>query len=85
MPISAYTGRPSMAYNFDVRVQAPGYTIEIDSTACYGYFENDETGDGGGLWFAEDKVLVDYDGVFSLPKKVASALIAAGYVIEDDE
>lgn len=74
-----------MAYNFDVRVQVGEYTIEIDSTACYGYFENAETGDGGGLWFAEDKVLVDYDGVFSLPKKVADALISAGYVIEGDE
>lgn len=74
-----------MAYNYDVQVQADGYTIEIASADCYGYFENDKTGDGGGLWFDENKVLFDYDGVFSLPKKVADALISAGYVIEDDE
>ncbi len=46
----------------------------------YGYFEHNELGDecGGGLWFEGDE-LVDYDGVFELPKEVREALIAEGY------
>lgn len=36
----------------------------------------------GGLWF-KGKDLVDYDGVFSLPKSVESKLIELGYSLDN--
>lgn len=36
----------------------------------------------GGLWF-KGKYLVDYDGVFSLPKCVESKLIELGYSLDN--
>lgn len=67
-----------MTYNFDVNLTTPHYTIEIDTAANYGYFENNKTGSGGGLWF-EGKEILDYDGVSELPKEVEEALKNAGF------
>lgn len=68
-------------YDFDVKLNTKHFMILIDTNACYGYFEHDHYGDGvaGGLWFDPDKVLLDYDGVFELPKEVEEALIKEGY------
>lgn len=65
---------------------AEGYTIEIGQLPDqpnYGWFENDELGGGGGLWFEGD-TLVDYDCVFALPPEVVAALRRAGYTVDDD-
>ena len=64
------------------------WMVEISPTTQYGYFENVKTGGGGGLWF-DGPELVDYDGVFELPKDVVDMLAGAGYdvyiVLMEDE
>lgn len=72
-----------MTANFDVNASTKDWTVEIDSAEKYGYFEHNRTGAGGGLRFDEEKVLVDYDGVFEVPEQVASALKEHGYIIEE--
>ena len=69
-------------YNFDQDLSTERYTIEIDTAAHYGYFQNNTTGTEGGLWF-DGLTLVDYDGVWDLPKQVHAALVNAGYNLED--
>lgn len=54
------------------------WMVEISPSTQYGYFENIVTGAGGGLWF-DGPELVDYDGVFELPKDVVDMLSGAGY------
>ena len=63
-------------------------TVGINSDD-YGWFEvyDEKTGGEdwyaeGGLWF-EDKLLTDYDGVFSLPKCVLDKLSELGYDVSD--
>lgn len=77
-----------MTYNFDRKNVVEQYQVEIDSVAQYGYFENMIHGGGGGLWFSEN-ALVDYDGVWELPKHVIVAIAQLGfnvdYVTEDQE
>jgi hypothetical protein len=49
------------------------------------YFEHNIYGDdvAGRLWF-EDKNLIDYDGVFTLPREVIQMLLDKGYTVEQD-
>jgi len=63
-----------------IRVETKHFYIEIKGSK--GYFEHLELGDacGGGLWF-KGKELVDYDGVYSLPKEVAEKLRELGYKV----
>lgn len=54
----------------------------------YYYFEHNELGDecGGGLWF-EGRELIDYDGVYALPREVVSMLKDLGFdvsYVEED-
>jgi hypothetical protein len=55
---------------------------------CYGYFEHDVHGEGGGLWFERHDSgaweLSDYDGCSSLPKSVWMTLRNAGFVVSSD-
>jgi len=57
-------------------------TVTIDEETGVGGFEWNidelEITEGGGLWF-EGKELVDYDGVFELPKQLVNFLIAEGF------
>ena len=75
-----------MAYNFDKKQQVGDWLVEVDTEKQYGYFESQEHGDGGGLWFTNNE-LVDYDGVYEIPKQVVMALQAMNlnvdYVLED--
>ena len=71
-------------YNFNLNLSTERYTIEIDTAASYGYFQNNQTGTEGGLWF-DGMTLVDYDGVYDLPRAVGEALKANGYSLDDDE
>jgi hypothetical protein len=70
------------------RLEKGNWMAEISPTTQYGYFENVKTGSGGGLWF-EGRELIDYDGVFELPKGVIDMLSGAGYdlteIIDWDE
>jgi hypothetical protein len=70
------------------KLEKGNWYVEISPTTQYGYFENVNTGSGGGLWF-EGPVLLDYDGVTQLPFAVTSALIGAGYdlteILGEDE
>ena len=70
-------------YNFDVKIDTATCTIEIDTAKSYGYFQHNQTGTEGGLWFV-GKTLADYDGVWELPHEVAAALKALGYSLEDE-
>lgn len=79
-----------MAYNFDVKLETTNFVIEIDTAARYGYFEHKNLGEdrAGGLWFEETDTgaleLVDFDGVYALPRPVAQALADNGYLVDMD-
>lgn len=45
---------------------------------------NEDEKIAGGLWFKDD-LLIDYDGVFALPKEVIEALKKLGFRTEEDE
>jgi hypothetical protein len=48
-----------------------------------GGFEHKRQEISGGLWF-EDKILMDCDGTFELPKGVKTLLIANGLIVSDE-
>ena len=69
-----------------MKITTDNFTVEIfDETPARGYFEHEVLGDewGGGLWF-EGKILVDYDGVFELPKEVIQALRDLGFYVDPE-
>ncbi|CAB4121880.1 hypothetical protein UFOVP26_40 [uncultured Caudovirales phage] len=78
-----------MAYNFDKQVTVGDWEVQVDSGAKYGFFEHQKTGAGGGLWFEDEKdvldeiqvTLRDYDGVYELPRQVAAALLMMGFFV----
>lgn len=77
-------------YNFDIRLESENKTweIEVDSQACYGYFEHINGGEGG-LWFSRTQTglleLLDYDGFGVLPKAVCRTLRADPRFFVDEE
>jgi hypothetical protein len=75
-------------YNFDLKLSDDKYEVQVDTAACYGWFENAQTGSGGGLWFevnAEGKrELIDADGTYCLPASVARQLRAAGLIVSEN-
>ena len=73
------------AHNFDVKIDNGEYTLEFDTAEHYGCFEHNLIGDesGGGLWFDEHGVLLDYDGVYELPASVVLTLRTMGFTVED--
>lgn len=78
----------NMSYTFDLSLQTGTHTVEIDTVANYGYFENNKSGTSGGLWFDKNESgaleLQDYDGVFELPFSVVFALKKAGVIFDDE-
>lgn len=83
-----------MAYNFDKTLKSGKWEVKIDTGACYGYYEHDDFGEGGGLWFQVSKnstngdsgrklELTDFDGRHVLPKSVVSALREAGFIVDE--
>lgn len=48
----------------------------------HGYFENNMTGAGGGLWFSGHR-LIDYDGVCELPSTVKTILADLGFILDE--
>jgi hypothetical protein len=75
-----------MSYNFDLDILNDKYTIKIDTHAKYGYFEHNIFGEdrSGGLWFDDQNMLTDYDGVTELPKPVLYALIKTNRIYPDE-
>lgn len=75
-------------YNFDRSAKTGRWTIEVDTSAKYGYFERDSDGSGGGLWFgtteAGQLTLEDYDGMACLPKPVTEALRGLGLQVDPE-
>jgi len=67
--------------------QEPGRGIvQISPSTHYGYFELRDGSEGGGLWFEpgpQGLELVDFDGQYSLPRKVSDALRAHGYTVDE--
>lgn len=78
-----------MSYNFNKSFVYGKFDVKVDEKAKYGYFEHHEYGEdcGGGLWFertASGKLeLMDYDGVFELPRSVRNCLRENGFVVDD--
>lgn len=79
-------------YNFTIKLHpwadVPNSgIIEIDPVALYGYFERKDGSEGGGLWFEDDGhrlVLVDYDGVITLPRAIIECLRSNGATVDAD-
>ena len=46
---------------------------------------NDEFVEHIGIWWSEDKSLMDYDGVFSLPLEAMQLLAYAGYTFDPED
>jgi hypothetical protein len=73
-------------HDYNVKVDSKNYHVEVATKTLYGWFEHHNGGEGG-LWFdLEDAklVLIDYDGVFSLPAEVKQALQSVGIGVGDD-
>jgi hypothetical protein len=60
--------------------ETPEWSVFVDERGVPNGFEHAERGDecGGGLWF-DGRVLVDYDGVFSLPAGVIALCEKLGF------
>lgn len=56
------------------------WTVTIDKIKGEGFFEYDGI-EGGGLWFEDDE-LVDFDGLYFLPRPVAEKIIEMGYKVD---
>lgn len=66
--------------------QTDNFTVEIfNETPLRGYFEHNELGDNcaGELLF-DGLRLIDYDGVFELPKEVIQALRDTGFYVGEE-
>lgn len=73
-------------YNFTTHLREGKWEVHIDPQRAYGYFEHDDYGEGGGLWFEGTGKLIlrDYDGQYVLPPEVAKALRAEGITVTPD-
>ncbi len=79
-------------HNYTVEVREGKWVTYVAPATNYGYYEHDEMGDGGGLWFETTKSarglkvieLMDFDGRACLPPGVAKALRSAGFVVGPD-
>lgn len=65
-------------YYFDKTTKVGKWEVQISTLDQYGFFEHDDYGEGGGLWF-EGKELVDYDGVGVLPEDVIKGIYDLGF------
>lgn len=74
-----------MAYG-TMKITTDNFTVEIfDEIPLRGYFEHNELGDNcaGELLF-DGLTLIDYDGVFELPKEVIQALRDTGFYVGEE-
>ena len=69
-----------MLHDYTETLEKGNWLVKISPSTEYGYFESVDHGEGGGLWF-EGSELIDYDGVYELPKSVVDMLVGAGYIL----
>lgn len=69
-----------------MKITTDNFTVEIfDEAPLRGYFEHNEIGDecAGELLF-DGLRLIDYDGVFELPKEVIQALRGMSFYVGEE-
>lgn len=79
-------------YKFNKQGNTANYEINVDTAACYGYFEHHTLGDesAGGLWFQKSEndptrlELIDYDGVVAMPIQVFNWLKEQGFIVSKE-
>lgn len=58
-----------------------------DTYSAFEFYDEDTGGENwyaeGGIWHSKDKVIYEYDGVFSLPKPIIHKLNELGFDTED--
>jgi hypothetical protein len=59
------------------------WQVHYNESTQKGWFEQKRWGTSGGLWF-ENKVLVDADGTFEVPKAVKGLLVANGFTVPEE-
>jgi hypothetical protein len=64
------------------------WQVYLDADQLHGYFEHNDQGEGGELWFARcngdwNLELTDYDGVSCLCKSIWNALLMHGIRVDD--
>ena len=59
------------------------YTVCINTVEHHGFFEHNIKGEdaSGGLWFDNEKRLIDYDGMFMVPNSVVTSIRKLGYIV----
>ena len=63
-----------------------GIHDKVEGVIRTGWFEHNDYGDeyGGMLWFNDDGILYDYDGIGGyLPAEILDALEAEGFNVDD--
>lgn len=74
---------------FDIKLYPWGEgagQVGISTEQLRGFFEHKDGSEGGGLWFEQAGTtleLVDYDGVYALPRAVLDALRGAGIIADE--
>jgi len=76
--VNNYTSQKSKTHT-NYKFLGSNWAVNISNTKdrCH-YFENELTGNGGML-VIENGIVVDFDGFYELPVKVASLLAELGY------
>jgi hypothetical protein len=72
--------------NFRARYAKPGSSSYIEYELGFNgrhHYLLREGEDYAGLWFDDNKVLQDYDGIFELPDRARATIIAAGFSLGD--
>ena len=69
-------------HEYTITATVGKWVVCISPTTNYGYTEHGDSGEGGGLWFDDDKTLTDYDGVAELAPRVITAIESMGYDTE---
>ena len=67
-------------------INTENFEVGIHDDRKHGWFEHNEYGDeyGGMLWFNDDGILYDYDGIGGyLPREILDALEAEGFNVDD--
>lgn len=67
----------------ELKHEGLNYEVVINTETNHGSFEHLRKGEdaSGGLWFDTDKRLIDYDGMFTVPKSVIASIRQLGYVV----
>lgn len=69
-------------HDYSLTAKEGKWEVKVSPTTNYGYYEHDDFGEGGGLWFDAGTDLIDFDGRYVLPRNVAKALITLGYTVD---